>query len=228
MRRCVWSRNIKNGCSIYIYNISRLRVNHSFTYISCCSPQRDRSICRKIHDFVFFQGCFFKYYSCVKASKGRDSEYSLPLNAQKKLAKGVTVEVQPSVDWIGVADGLIRRDNWKTGLGDEVKGKTVIAGEPAVPQLVKKYPTLLNRKVHYRINKSPTLITILRQVFPVDIFTSCLFANHLIYKSVSLSVRPHGTSRLLLKEFSWFFFWGGGDLTFTWPCIVKNTYNKTN
>jgi len=26
LRRCVWSRNIKNGCSIYIYNISRLRV----------------------------------------------------------------------------------------------------------------------------------------------------------------------------------------------------------
>jgi len=27
LRRCVWSRNIKNGCSIYIYDISRLRVN---------------------------------------------------------------------------------------------------------------------------------------------------------------------------------------------------------
>ena len=27
MRRCVWSRNIKNGCSIYIYDISSLRVN---------------------------------------------------------------------------------------------------------------------------------------------------------------------------------------------------------
>jgi len=26
VRRCVWSRNIKNGCSIYIYDISRLRV----------------------------------------------------------------------------------------------------------------------------------------------------------------------------------------------------------
>jgi len=26
LRRCVWSRNIKNGCSIYIYDISRLRV----------------------------------------------------------------------------------------------------------------------------------------------------------------------------------------------------------
>ena len=27
LRRCVWSRNIKNRCSIYIYDISRLRVN---------------------------------------------------------------------------------------------------------------------------------------------------------------------------------------------------------
>ena len=26
LRRCVWSRNIKNGCSIYINDISRLRV----------------------------------------------------------------------------------------------------------------------------------------------------------------------------------------------------------
>ena len=31
MRRCVWSRNIKNGCSIYIYDISRLRVKHQAT-----------------------------------------------------------------------------------------------------------------------------------------------------------------------------------------------------
>jgi len=29
LRRCVWSRNIKNGCSIYICDISRLRVNRS-------------------------------------------------------------------------------------------------------------------------------------------------------------------------------------------------------
>jgi len=28
LRRRVWSRNIKNGCSIYIYDISRLRVKH--------------------------------------------------------------------------------------------------------------------------------------------------------------------------------------------------------
>ena len=39
MRRCVWSRNIKNGCSIYIYiyiyDISRLRVKYvSFVYFS--------------------------------------------------------------------------------------------------------------------------------------------------------------------------------------------------
>ena len=27
MRRCVWSRNIKNGCSIYIYDISSIRDN---------------------------------------------------------------------------------------------------------------------------------------------------------------------------------------------------------
>ena len=30
LRRCVWSRNIKNGCSIYIYDISRLRVKTLF------------------------------------------------------------------------------------------------------------------------------------------------------------------------------------------------------
>jgi len=29
LRRCVWSRNIKNGCSIYIYDISRLRVKRA-------------------------------------------------------------------------------------------------------------------------------------------------------------------------------------------------------
>jgi len=30
LRRCVWSRNIKNGCSIYIYDISHLKVNDVF------------------------------------------------------------------------------------------------------------------------------------------------------------------------------------------------------
>jgi len=34
LRRCVWSRNIKNGCSIYIYNISRLRVKQLVTGLS--------------------------------------------------------------------------------------------------------------------------------------------------------------------------------------------------
>ena len=29
LRRCVLSRNIKNGCSIYIYDISSLRVKHN-------------------------------------------------------------------------------------------------------------------------------------------------------------------------------------------------------
>jgi len=33
LRRCVWSRNIKNGCSIYIYDISRLRVNYYLFFI---------------------------------------------------------------------------------------------------------------------------------------------------------------------------------------------------
>jgi hypothetical protein len=27
LRRCVWSRNLKNRCSIYIYDISNLRVS---------------------------------------------------------------------------------------------------------------------------------------------------------------------------------------------------------
>ena len=34
LRRCVWSRNIKNGCSIYIYDISRLRVKNVLSYTS--------------------------------------------------------------------------------------------------------------------------------------------------------------------------------------------------
>ena len=38
LRRCVWSRNIKNGCSIYIYDISRLRVKRCFLHL----PQKDR------------------------------------------------------------------------------------------------------------------------------------------------------------------------------------------
>jgi len=33
LRRCVWSRNIKNGCSIYIYDISHLRVKIWFSCI---------------------------------------------------------------------------------------------------------------------------------------------------------------------------------------------------
>ena len=34
LRRCVWSRNIKNGCSIYIYDISRLRVKRPSYFAS--------------------------------------------------------------------------------------------------------------------------------------------------------------------------------------------------
>ena len=32
LRRCVWSRNIKNGCSIYIYDISHLRVKYRLKF----------------------------------------------------------------------------------------------------------------------------------------------------------------------------------------------------
>ena len=35
LRRCVWSRNIKNGCSIYIYDISRLRVKKQVEKEAC-------------------------------------------------------------------------------------------------------------------------------------------------------------------------------------------------
>ena len=35
LRRCVWSRNIKNRSSIYIYDISNLRVN-KITVTECC------------------------------------------------------------------------------------------------------------------------------------------------------------------------------------------------
>jgi len=37
LRRRVWSRNIKNGCSIYIYDISRLRVNLN-VQVKCMEP----------------------------------------------------------------------------------------------------------------------------------------------------------------------------------------------
>jgi len=40
LRRCVWSRNIKNRCSIYIYiyDISSLRVNsEKGRFCSCCN-----------------------------------------------------------------------------------------------------------------------------------------------------------------------------------------------
>jgi hypothetical protein len=33
-----------------------------------------------------------------------------------------------------------------TGLGDEVKGKTVILGKPAVPQLVRNIPHFMKPK----------------------------------------------------------------------------------
>jgi hypothetical protein len=38
VRRCVWSRNIKNGCSIYIYiyDISSLRVNSNWYRHALC------------------------------------------------------------------------------------------------------------------------------------------------------------------------------------------------
>jgi len=35
LRRCVWSRNIKNGCSIYIYDISHLRVKFETAKYFC-------------------------------------------------------------------------------------------------------------------------------------------------------------------------------------------------
>ena len=38
LRRCVWFRNIKNGCSIYIYDISRLRVKGQFTLTPLQDP----------------------------------------------------------------------------------------------------------------------------------------------------------------------------------------------
>ena len=34
LRRCVWSRNIKNGCSIYIYDIGSLKVNQLLFCVS--------------------------------------------------------------------------------------------------------------------------------------------------------------------------------------------------
>ena len=43
MPRCVWSRNIKNGCSIYIYNISRLRVKSSGVERQCHAKSAEHS-----------------------------------------------------------------------------------------------------------------------------------------------------------------------------------------
>ena len=46
LRCCVWSRNIKNGCSIYIYDISHLRVNFPFAeYCICCGTTSVHSSC---------------------------------------------------------------------------------------------------------------------------------------------------------------------------------------
>jgi len=40
LRRCVRSRNIKNGCSIYIYDISRLRVKFGVHMDKSCVRSR--------------------------------------------------------------------------------------------------------------------------------------------------------------------------------------------
>ena len=60
LRRCVWSRNIKNGCSIYIYDISRLRVkkhwNNKFYYMvaSCWLFLWDLYYDTRIHEHHIF------------------------------------------------------------------------------------------------------------------------------------------------------------------------------
>ena len=38
VRRCVWSRNIKNRRSIYIYDISSLRVKNAFRTLAFSEP----------------------------------------------------------------------------------------------------------------------------------------------------------------------------------------------
>jgi len=45
LRRCVWSRNIKNGCSIYIYDISHLRVKSRELEVKVflCKPKGRRA-----------------------------------------------------------------------------------------------------------------------------------------------------------------------------------------
>jgi len=61
LRRCVWYRNIKNGCSIYIYiyiyiyDISRLRVKHTTIYgmIGSRSKKVCNMSCRPTDIFVY-------------------------------------------------------------------------------------------------------------------------------------------------------------------------------
>ena len=89
LRRCVWSTNIKNGCSIYIYDISRLRIKHqdipnnfddgyiysSLLYVtSRCPKLRDF----KLHSFSMLKFTRQKKLTCsshrVQDHKRRDLE----------------------------------------------------------------------------------------------------------------------------------------------------------
>jgi len=54
LRRCVWSRNIKNGCSIYIYDISHLRVK---SYL-CLSTR----FAKLFFSFSKIWTCFYKLF----------------------------------------------------------------------------------------------------------------------------------------------------------------------
>jgi len=65
LRRCVWSRNIKNGCSIYIYiyDISRLRVKnlpkisfskHLITSCSCKKCVWRSNSAEEMYKFSYF------------------------------------------------------------------------------------------------------------------------------------------------------------------------------
>jgi len=57
LRRCVWSRNIKNGCSIYIDDISRLRVKEQEFLQSMFMS--DRVMRRQTVHLNYLFYCFF-------------------------------------------------------------------------------------------------------------------------------------------------------------------------
>ena len=78
LRRCVWSRNIKNRCSIYIYNVRLLRVKLQFAPVHECTPLEAVSlskhswsayICTVVSSLILLlTPLWYEYYSAITTS----------------------------------------------------------------------------------------------------------------------------------------------------------------